>query len=90
MPDTTATWRTVEDDVVRGRQRLIFVRDRDHYVLTTLSVYADGVVDWHWRSTDFDGLRAAFDDGTPTLAPPDGAKIVVTGAASGRRGWSPG
>ncbi|MEU1395078.1 NADAR family protein [Micromonospora zamorensis] len=83
MPDTTATWRTVENDVVRGRQRLIFVRERDHYVLTTLCVYADGVVVWRWNPTDFDGLRAAFEDGTLTLAPPEDAKIIVTGTAAG-------
>lgn len=83
MPDTTPTWRTVEDDVVRGRQRLIFVRERDQYVLTALCVYADGVVAWRWESTDFDGLRAAFDDGTLTLAPPEGAKIIISGTASG-------
>ncbi|MEU7976355.1 NADAR family protein [Micromonospora sp. NPDC049089] len=83
MSDTTATWRAVESDVVRGRQRLIFERERDHYVLTTLSVYADGVVVWRWNSTDFDGLRTAFADGTLTLAPPEDAKIIVTGAAAG-------
>ncbi|MET8152141.1 NADAR family protein [Actinoplanes sp. NPDC049668] len=83
MPDTTPTWRIVEDDVVRGRQRLIFVREREHYVLTTLCVYADGVVAWRWKWTDFDGLRAAFDDGTLTLAPPENAKIIVAGTAAG-------
>ncbi|WP_405107853.1 hypothetical protein OG559_25105 [Micromonospora sp. NBC_01405] len=86
MPDTTPTWRTVEDDVVRGRQRLIFVRERDHYVLTTLCVYTDGVVVWQWKATDFDGLRAAFDDGTLTLAPPEGSKIIVAGTAAGAAG----
>lgn len=83
MPDTTPIWRIVEDDVVRGRQRLIFVREHDHYILTTLCVYADGLVGWRWKSTDFDGLRAAFDDGTLTLAPPEGAEIIVAGTATG-------
>jgi predicted NAD-dependent protein-ADP-ribosyltransferase YbiA (DUF1768 family) len=83
MTDTTPTWRSVEDEVVRGRQRLIFVRERDYYALTTLSVYADGVVAWPGKSTDFDGLRAAFDDGTLTLAPPEGAKIVFYRTALG-------
>jgi predicted NAD-dependent protein-ADP-ribosyltransferase YbiA (DUF1768 family) len=83
MPDTTATWRTVENQVVRGRQRLIFVRDRDHYRLTTLAVYADGVVAWRWNPTDFDGLRAAFDDGTLTVAPPADAEVIVAGTAAG-------
>ncbi|GLW28375.1 NADAR family protein [Actinoplanes regularis] len=83
MPDTTPTWRTVDDDVVRGQQRLIFVRERDHHVLTTLRVYADGVVIWRWTSSDFDGLRAAFDDGTLTLTPPEDARIVVSGTAAG-------
>jgi predicted NAD-dependent protein-ADP-ribosyltransferase YbiA (DUF1768 family) len=83
MPDTTPTWRAVEDDVVRGRQRLIFVQERDHYILTTLAVYADGVVVWQWRHTDFDGLRAAFDDGTLTLAPPEDAEIIIDGTAAG-------
>ena len=83
MPDTTATWRLVEGDLVRGRQRLIFVRERDRYLLTTLAVYADGVVTWRWEPTDFDGLRAAFDDGTLTLAPPADAKITVIGCATG-------
>ncbi|GAB2603973.1 hypothetical protein Aab01nite_47560 [Paractinoplanes abujensis] len=83
MPDTTPTWRTVETEVVRGRQRLVFVREREHYALTPLRVYADGVVAWQWTSTDFAGLRAAFDDGTVTLAPPGGARIVVDGTASG-------
>ena len=68
---------------MRGRQRLIFVRERDHYVLTTLSVYADGVVAWRWGATDFDGLRAAFGDGTLTLAPGEGARITVAGTAAG-------
>jgi predicted NAD-dependent protein-ADP-ribosyltransferase YbiA (DUF1768 family) len=83
MPHTTATWRLVEGDLVRGRQRLIFVRARDRYLLTALAVYADGVVTWRWEPTDFDGLRAAFDDGTLTLAPPAGAKITVIGCAIG-------
>jgi len=83
MSNSTATWRTVEEQVVRGRQRLIFVRERDRWVLTTLSVYADGVVAWSWQQTDFAGLRAAFDDGTLTLAPPADAQITVAGAATG-------
>ncbi|MBB2943593.1 putative NAD-dependent protein-ADP-ribosyltransferase YbiA (DUF1768 family) [Actinoplanes lutulentus] len=83
MPDTTPTSRNVEDDVVRGRQRLIFVRDQDRYVLTTLGVYADGVVAWRWTTTDFDGLGAAFGDGTLTLAPPEGARIIIEGTATG-------
>ncbi|MFI5833660.1 NADAR family protein [Micromonospora sp. NPDC051300] len=83
MSDTTATWRTVEDEVVRGRQRLVFVREQEHYLLTPLCVYADGVVTWRWESTDVDGLRAAFDDGTLTLAPPEGATVTVIGTAGG-------
>ncbi|MBU2669359.1 NADAR family protein [Actinoplanes bogorensis] len=83
MPDTTPTWRAVEDEVVRGRQRLIFVRDDDRYLLTTLGVFADGVVVWRWQTTDFDGLRAALDDGTLTLAPPAGSPVTVSDTATG-------
>ncbi|MBM2623074.1 NADAR family protein [Actinoplanes sp. LDG1-06] len=83
MPDFTPTWRTVEGDVVRGRQRLIFVRKRDHYDLAPLSVFADGVVTWQWDRSDVDGLRAALDDGTLTLSPPSDASIIVVGTARG-------
>ncbi|SEF36047.1 Predicted NAD-dependent protein-ADP-ribosyltransferase YbiA, DUF1768 family [Amycolatopsis pretoriensis] len=83
MPDTTPTWRPVEDDVVQGRQRLIFVREHDGYALTALAVYADGVVAWQWDKTDFDGLRTAFADGTLTLTPPEDARVIVNGTAAG-------
>ncbi|VVJ24577.1 Uncharacterised protein [Amycolatopsis camponoti] len=83
MPDTTPTWRPVEGDVVQGRQRLIFVREHDRCVLTTLAVYADGVVAWPWETTDFDGLRTAFADGTLTLTPPEDVRVIVNGTAAG-------
>ncbi|MET8854512.1 NADAR family protein [Amycolatopsis sp. NPDC004625] len=83
MPDTTSTSRVAGGDVVEGRQRLVFVRDGDRYALGPLAVFADGVVRWRYESTDFDGLRAAFGDGTLTLAPPEGAPLVITGAARG-------
>jgi len=83
MPDSTSTSRVVGGDVVQGRQRLVFVRKGDHYVLDTLGVFADGAVLWRYESTDFDGLRAAFDDGTLTLTPPEGAPLIVTGTARG-------
>ena len=83
MPDTTPTWRPVEDDVVQGRQRLIFVNEHDSCSLTTLAVYADGVVEWPWETTDFDGLRTAFADGTLTLTPPEDARVIVNGTAAG-------
>jgi predicted NAD-dependent protein-ADP-ribosyltransferase YbiA (DUF1768 family) len=83
MPDTTPTWRPVEDGVVQGRQRLIFVRESDGYILTKLAVYADGVVAWRWETTGFDGLRTAFADGTLTLTPPEDARVTVSGTAIG-------
>ncbi|MFF0471562.1 DUF1768 domain-containing protein [Micromonospora zamorensis] len=83
MPDSTSTSRMVGDDVVKGRQRLVFVNNGDHYALTTLGVFADGVVLWRFGSTDLDGLRAAFDDGTLTLTPPEGAPLIIAGTARG-------
>ncbi|MEU8181139.1 NADAR family protein [Micromonospora sp. NPDC049044] len=83
MPDSTATSRLVGDDVIKGRQRLVFVNRGDHYALSTLGVFADGVVLWRFGSTDLDGLRAAFDDGTLTLTPPEGATLIITGTARG-------
>jgi predicted NAD-dependent protein-ADP-ribosyltransferase YbiA (DUF1768 family) len=83
MPDSTSTSRAVGDDVIEGRQRLVFINKGDHYTLSTLGVFADGVVLWRFGSTDLDGLRAAFDDGTLTLTPPEGASLVITGTARG-------
>ncbi|MGW3966047.1 NADAR family protein [Amycolatopsis sp. NPDC005003] len=83
MPDSTPTSRVVGGDVVEGRQRLVFVHKGDYYALATLGVFADGAVLWHYESTDFDGLRAAFDDGTLTLTPPEGAPLIITGTAKG-------
>ncbi|WP_433125104.1 NADAR family protein [Micromonospora sp. CA-240977] len=83
MPDSTATSRLVGDDVIAGRQRLVVVNRGDHYALSTLGVFADGVVLWQFGSTDLDGLRAAFDDGTLTLTPPEGASLVIAGTARG-------
>ncbi|MFB9686240.1 NADAR family protein [Amycolatopsis plumensis] len=83
MPDSTPTSRVVGGDVVGGRQRLVFVRHSSYYVLDTLAVFADGAVLWNYEATDFDGLRAAFDDGTLTLTPPEGVPLVITGAAKG-------
>ncbi|MEU8818423.1 hypothetical protein [Actinoplanes sp. NPDC048796] len=73
----------VGDDVIEGRQRLVFVNRGDHYALSTLGVFADGVVLWRFGSTDLDGLRAAFDDGTLTLTPPEGASLIIAGTARG-------
>ncbi|WP_410569065.1 NADAR family protein [Amycolatopsis sp. cmx-4-61] len=83
MPDSTPTSRVTGGDVVEGRQRLVFVHKGDHYALATLGVFADGVVRWQYETTDFDGLRAAFDDGTLTLTPPEGAPLFITGTARG-------
>ncbi|WP_052720805.1 NADAR family protein [Actinoplanes rectilineatus] len=83
MPDSTATSRMAGDDVIQGRQRLIFVNRGDRYALSTLGVFADGAVLWRFGSTDVDGLRAAFADGTLTLTPPEGAPLIIEGTASG-------
>src|SRR4051794_29682387 len=83
MPDSTPTSRRVGDDVVEGRQRLVFVDKGEHHALSTLAVFADGVVLWQYESTDFDGLRAAFDNGTLTLVPPEGARLIIAGTAKG-------
>ncbi|MET8998972.1 NADAR family protein [Amycolatopsis sp. NPDC004169] len=83
MPDSTPTSRTVGDDVVEGRQRLVFIRNSNYYALGTLGVFADGAVLWNHETTDFNGLRAAFDDGTLTLTPPEGAPLVIDGTATG-------
>ncbi|MEV6350311.1 NADAR family protein [Actinoplanes sp. NPDC051851] len=85
MTDTTATWREVDQDVVNGRQRLVFVRSGDHFRLEALAVFADGLVRWgrFGKGTDLDGLRAGFGDGTLTLAPPAGAEFVIDGVAGG-------
>ncbi|WIX87822.1 NADAR family protein [Amycolatopsis sp. DG1A-15b] len=83
MPDSTSTSRVAGGDVVEGRQRLVFVDKGDYYELSPLGVFADGVVCWRYESTDFDGLRAAFDDGTLTLTPPEGASLIITGTAKG-------
>lgn len=83
MPDSTPTSRLVAGDVVKGRQRLVFVRNSNYYTLDSLGVFADGAVLWKYETTDFDGLRAAFDDGTLTLTPPEGASLIITGTAKG-------
>ncbi len=83
MPDSTSTSRVAGGDVVEGRQRLVFVNKGGYYELSPLSVFADGVVLWGYGSTDFDGLRAAFDDGTLTLTPPEGASLIIAGTARG-------
>ncbi|MFF0315552.1 NADAR family protein [Micromonospora sp. NPDC005252] len=83
MPDSTSTSRVVGGDVIEGRQRLIFVNKGDHYALSTLGVFADGVVLWRYGSTDLDGLRAVFDDGTLTLTPPEGSSLIISGTARG-------
>ncbi|EOD67312.1 NADAR family protein [Amycolatopsis vancoresmycina] len=83
MPDSTSTSRVVGGDVVEGRQRLVFVNHGDYYTLGPLAVFADGVVLWRYGSTDLDGLRAAFDDGTLSLTPPEGAPLIISGTANG-------
>ncbi len=83
MPDSTPTSRVVGGDVVEGRQRLVFVRNRNYHALGPLGVFADGAVLWNYETTDFDGLRAAFDDGTLTLTPPEGAPLIIAGTAKG-------
>ncbi len=84
MPDSTPTSRRVGDHTVPGIQRLVFVHDEGRYILTPLAVFADGTVIWWFNGgTDLDGLRAAFADGTLTLAPPDDSPVLVAGTATG-------
>jgi predicted NAD-dependent protein-ADP-ribosyltransferase YbiA (DUF1768 family) len=89
MSDATPTWRRVDGDVIPGRQRLIFVRSRDvvarqdRYALGHLAYFADGAISWHFGpSTDLDGLREAFEDGTLTLTPPEGTVAILAGTAA--------
>ncbi|MDI6105513.1 NADAR family protein [Actinoplanes sp. NEAU-A12] len=80
MPDSTPTWRKADDDIVHGRQRLIFVRDGS-WQLTALAYFADGQVTWQYGPpSDLAGLRQALADGTLALAPPDGTVVHVPGA----------
>jgi predicted NAD-dependent protein-ADP-ribosyltransferase YbiA (DUF1768 family) len=89
MSASVPAWRLVDDDMVRGRQRPVFVRERNSfrpepgYTLQPLAYFADGVIHWPFGpQLDLDGLRRAFDDGTLTLDPPEGSTVSVHATAT--------
>jgi len=76
-------YRIVDGEHIPGKSRHVFINNGGTYFLTTLTVYADSLIDC-WDLMSFDELKAKLGSGWITTQPPDNGEASAHGLARWR------
>ncbi len=63
---------------IRGRSRLVFIRNGSQYFASPMYIWADGAIDC-WQRVDMEGFRRLVAEGTVTTELPEGASVGISG-----------